>query len=103
MKIDQSHRHLTAFNPHCLLIAAQRYYQGRRTIAAASFARELAEAWPTIPAHTRNIIKRDLSDAFKNDDKARARGETYRPLGMDCDRQAWEMVRQAWQREGDTS
>jgi len=30
---------------------------------------------------------------------ARAEGRTYRPLGMDCDRQAWEMVRQAWMRE----
>ncbi|WP_299310690.1 hypothetical protein, partial [uncultured Halomonas sp.] len=65
-------------------------------------ARELAEAWTTIPAHTRNIIQRDLTDAFKDDDEARAQGETYRPLGMDCDRQAWEMVRQAWLREGES-
>ena len=99
MKIDKSHLHLTAFDPHSLLIAAQRYYQGRRTIATASFARELAEAWPMIPAHTRNIIRRDLEQAFKDDDNARARGETYRPLGMDCDREAWELVRQAWQKE----
>lgn len=88
--------HITRFDAHCLLIAAQRYYQGRQTIAAASFAQQLAEAWPTIPAHTRNIIRRDLEQAFKDDDEARARGETYRPLGMDCDRQAWELVRQAW-------
>ena len=99
MKIYQSHHHLEAFDPHSLLIAAQRYYQGRRTIAAASFARELAEAWPTIPAHTRGIIRRDLEQAFEDDDMARAEGRTYRPLGMDCDRQAWEMVRQAWMRE----
>ncbi len=99
MKIDQSHHHLTAFDPHSLLIAAQRYYQGRRTIAAANFAEELAKAWPTIPEHTRSVIKRDLTDAFKDDDKARARGETCRPLGMDCDREAWERVRQAWSRE----
>lgn len=71
MKIDQSHDHLTAFDPHTLLIAAQRYYQGRRTIAAASFARELAEAWPTIPAHTRRVIQRDLEREFEDDDTAR--------------------------------
>ena len=99
MKIDQSHHHLTAFNPHCLLIFATRYCTGRTTIAAASFARELAEAWPTIPAHTRNIIKRDLEREFEDDDEARAQRETCRPLGSDCDRAAWELVRQAWLKE----
>ncbi len=95
--------HLLAFDAHEMLIFATRYCTGRQTIAAASFARELAEAWPTIPSHTQRVIQRDLTDAFKDDDEARARGETYRPLGMDCDREAWEMVRQAWLREGETS
>ena len=101
MIVEPTHQHLLAFDAHEMLIFATRYCTGRKTIAAASFARELAEAWPTIPAHTRNIIRRDLTDAFKDDDEARARGETYRPLGMDCDRQAWEAVRQAWLREGE--
>lgn len=101
MKIDKSHQNLEAFDAHELLIFAARYCYGRKTIAAASFARELAEVWPTIPAHTRNIIRRDLTEAFNDDDEARAQGETYRPLGMDCDRAAWEEVRQAWLREGE--
>ena len=101
MKIDNSHQHLEAFDAHELLIFAARYCYGRKTIAAGAFARELAEAWPTIPAHTRGVIRRDLEQAFEDDDKARAEGSTYRPLGWDCDRQAWELVRQAWLREGE--
>lgn len=99
MTIDNSHQHLEAFDAHELLIFAARYCTGRKTIAAASFAEQLAEAWPTIPAHTRRVIQRDLEREFEDDDMARAEGSAYRPLGMDCDRQAWELVRQTWMKE----
>lgn len=102
MKINRDHKHLEAFDPHSLLIGAQRYYQGRATIAAASFAQELANAWPRLPENTRVVIRRDLEEAFADDDKARAEGGQFKPLGWDCDRQAWEQVRHAWQREGES-
>lgn len=91
--------HMREFDQHSLLIAATRYYMGRMTIQASYFARcELATAWPRIPAETQAIIRRDLEEAFRDDDAARAEGRTYKPLGADCDRAAWEHVRRAWQK-----
>jgi hypothetical protein len=87
---------LDHFEPHMLIIAATRYFTGRMTIATCAFADELAKAWSEIPEETRNIIKRDLEDKFRRDDEARARGDQCKPLGMDCDRAAWEKVRAMW-------
>ena len=89
--------HLTHFDPHILLIGATRYYTGRMTITACCFAEyELAKAWPHIPANTRAIIARDLEEEFRRDDEARIEGTPYLPLGMDCDRRAWDAVRLAY-------
>lgn len=89
--------HLTHFDPHTLLIGATRYYTGRMTIAACCFAEyELAKAWPHIPANTRAIIARDLEEEFRRDNEARIEGTPYLPLGMDCDRRAWDAVRLAY-------
>lgn len=88
------------FDHHGLIIAATRYYLGRMTIAAAFFARhELAHAWPLIPIKTRAIMQRDIEEAFQRDDEARAAGHQYFPLGMDCDRAAWQTVRNNWKTE----
>ena len=88
---------LVAFDAHGLIIGATRYYMGRMTIAACHFARyELPAAWPDMQTGTKAVIRRDLESAFESDDNARARGQNYRPLGMDCDRKAWEAVRAAW-------
>ena len=84
------------FEPHCLLIAATRYYLGRMTISTCAFARDLAAAWPEIPEHTRSVLLRDIEDEFRRDDTARERGDEYKPLGMDCDRAAWQQVRNHW-------
>lgn len=88
---------LHRFDAHSLIIAATRYYIGRMTIAACCFANELADAWPFLPVHARSIIRRDLSEAFERDDASRAANDSFKPLGMDCDREAWEKVRKAWQ------
>ena len=89
--------HLTHFDLHTLLIGATRYYTGRMTITACCFAEyELAKAWPRIPANTRAIIARDLEEEFRRDDEARIEGTPYLPLGMDCDRRAWDAVRLAY-------
>ena len=78
------------------VIVAFRYYLGRRTIGACCFARELALAWDWLPHGTKRVIKRDLDTEFAWDDKARADGSANYPLGMDMDRQAWELVRKAY-------
>lgn len=88
--------HFKHFDPHTLLIAATRYFTGRMTISTVGFADELAKAWPDIPEKTRNIIQRDLQKEFEMDDLARENNDSYLPLGMDCDRAAWEKVRKAW-------
>lgn len=89
------HRHLAAFDPHTLLIAAVRYYAGRTTIQVSQFADELAEAWPIIPERTRTVIRRDLEWLFEHDDHDRARGWD-RAMGSDVARRAWERVRSVW-------
>lgn len=90
----QALRALRCFDPHTLIIGAARYYMGRMTIAACWFAEhELARAWDDLPAGTRRVIQRDITEAFERDDEARASGARYLPLGADCDRKAWDAVR----------
>lgn len=90
----QALRALQRFDPHMLVIGATRYYLGRMTIAACWFAQyELARAWDELPAGTRSVIQRDITDEFARDDEARAEGRQFLPLGADCDRTAWEAVR----------
>ena len=78
------------------VIVAFRYFVGRMTIAACSFAEDLARAWDSLPAGTQSIIQSELEDKFRRDDEARASHDPYLPLGMDIDRRAWELVRKAY-------
>ena len=93
-----------------------RYFLGRMTITTCDFAERLARAWPTLNDKDRELIRRELDKAFAEDDEARAdRDEKlaaakteeerlnarmcYMPLGHDCDREAWEKVRRAYQND----
>ena len=78
------------------VIVAFRYFVGRMTISACAFACDLASAWDSLPAGTQHVIKCELEDKFRRDDEARASYDPYLPLGMDMDRQAWELVRKAY-------
>ena len=78
------------------VIVAFRYFVGRMTISACAFASDLAHAWDSLPAGTRSIIQSELEDEFRRDDAARANQSPHRPLGMDMDREAWELVRKAY-------
>ncbi len=80
-----------------------RYFVGRRTIHTCCFARSLASAWPFLEAHVRDMIRRELDREFECDDRARqdpkhnpAHGY---PLGEACDRQAWQLVKTAYEKE----
>ena len=79
-----------------MVIAAFRYSCGRATYISKVCADWLVSIWPMLSENTRAVIQRDLEAEFASDDKARAEGDTYKPLGWDCDRQEWERVRNLW-------
>ena len=88
----------TAFGRDDLMaVAAFRYSLGRMTYIVSDCADWLCEQWPNIAENARKVIQRDLEEAFKRDDEARADGNDYKPLGHDCDRAQWEKVRRLWQ------
>lgn len=67
-----------------LIHASFRYYLGRRTIATCAFAKDLASAWDHIGKNTRMMIAEELLRAYKG----------WRPLGHDCDREMWDLVKE---------
>ena len=77
--------------------AAFRYCLGRQTYIVGACADWIVQNWERFPEGPRAIIRRDLEEEFKRDDQARAHGETYKPLGWDCDRRDWERVRALWE------
>jgi hypothetical protein len=82
-----------------MVIAAFRYCLGRRTYIVETCADWVVKMWPVFSEKSRAIIKRDLEQAFCDDDRHRAEGDTYKTLGDDCDRRAWEKVRALWTQE----
>ena len=79
-----------------MVVAAFRYCLGRRTYIVSDCTSWLVKLWPTFPENVKTIIKRDLESAFVDDDEARLANDSYKPLGDDCDRAAWETVRRLW-------
>jgi hypothetical protein len=74
-----------------------RYFLGRRTIHTIFFAKELAVAFPLLCSNIQEKIQKELEEAFERDDELRAKGEkAYLPLGHDCDREAWQKVRDVY-------
>ena len=75
-----------------MAIAAFRYCLGRQSYIVGDCCEWLTEQWPSLPSNVRAVIERDLREAIKRDDDARADGEQYKPLGMDMDRKDWLRV-----------
>ena len=90
---------LAPFDAVEMLICTTRYYIGRSTISASTWADDLARHWASLPEGARIVIKRDLENAFERDKTSRQNREKYHALGDDCDREMWEKVRAAWMRE----
>lgn len=80
-----------------MAIAAVRYCLGRQSYIVSDCVDWLMGCWTSLNDRCRNVIARDIDEAFAHDDEARARGDKYRPLGMDMDRQQWERARALWQ------
>lgn len=85
--------------PSDLVFWSFRYFLGRRTIHACSFAKCLSKAWTHLDLPVQKLIMKELEEAFERDDVARSSNQDYRPLGDDIDREAWQTVRDKyWQR-----
>jgi hypothetical protein len=80
-----------------MALCAVRYCLGRRTYISYECREWLYDVWPDLPEKAKNLIKRDVDEAFNRDDEDRASGSTqYKALGDDCDRREWEKVRLLW-------
>lgn len=79
-----------------MAIAAVRYCLGRMTYITSDCSEWLLQQWPNIKPNARTVIRRDIEEAFARDDEAREAGDSYKPLGWDCDRAVWQKVRELW-------
>ena len=79
-----------------MAVAAVRYCLGRSSYIVGDCCEWLPQAWPTLSESARNIIKRDVEEAFRDDDESRADGNQYHRLGMNIDRAQWEKMRDLW-------
>ena len=86
-----------------MAIAAVRYCLGRMTYITSDCSEWLVHQWPNIKPNARAVIQRDIDEAFARDDEAREAGDSYKPLGWDCDRAAWQKVRELWAPNADLS
>ena len=78
-----------------MAVAAVRYCLGL-LLHVSNCADWLIAIWPELTDNARNIIKRDVEEAFARDDEDRADSSYYKALGHDCDRAQWERVRELW-------
>jgi len=90
--------------PSELVFWSFRYFLGRMTIATCCFADGLAKAWPHLTPNVQELIKKELEREFERDDVARKDRvenpesiyKNFLPLGHDCDREAWQKVRNTY-------
>lgn len=76
--------------------AAVRYCLGRQTCIVKACADWIIGLWERFPESVREGVRRDVEEAFAEDDQDRADGAPCRRLGMDMDRKQWERVRALW-------
>lgn len=79
--------------PDFMIHQSFRYVLGRMTYAVSQWCDWAVDNWDDIPEGEKNIVIRELEEAFDQDDSARDSGRPFLPLGHDCDRRQWERVR----------
>ena len=79
-----------------MVTAAFRYCLGRRTYIVSECASWLIRIWPQLGDNCKHVIKRDLEEAFTQDDRKDGPQSDYKRLGDQCDRESWETVRSLW-------
>lgn len=77
-----------------MVTAAFRYCLGQQTYIVGCCVEWLLENWAQLPRNVQALIERELREEFARDDEARAAGDSFKPLGWDCDRKEWERVLQ---------
>jgi hypothetical protein len=84
-----------------MVVAAFRYCLGRTTYIVKDCADWLIDYWPNFEQGAKDIIKKELEEAFARDDESRKYGAGFNtlshPLGHDCDREKWARVRRLWE------
>jgi len=80
-----------------MVIAAFRYCLGRMTYIVEDCCDWLIEQWPNFGERTKELIRKELEQAFIRDDEAREPRDTYLPLGHDRARSQSERVRKLWE------
>ena len=83
---------LYEFDADDLIMSSTAYYLGRSTIHVADFCCRLQLSWIMLSPYVQSYIMRIVEEAFKRN----AHDKTRLYLGHDCDREAWEKVRQCW-------
>lgn len=82
-----------------IAVSAVRYAIGRQTYIVDETCRWLRDAWPVLNPKAQSLIRRDITEAIERDNRVRETygpNKTFKPLGADCDRQAWVAVCALW-------
>ncbi len=90
-----------------MAMASFRYCLGRMTYIVNECVDWIIPNWDNFHPSIRVLIERELEDEFIRDDDMRQEradasgGDSYLPLGHDCDRRQWERVRELWNKKED--
>ena len=88
---------MTAIEIECVWLGATRYYLiGSKTADTHLYCCLLINVWWKLSKRLRRYIQHNVEREFERDDEARKSRNEHLPLGMDCDREAWEQVRALW-------
>ena len=83
--------------PDWMIIDAVRYAIGRQSYQVGITCEWLRRNWSNLSEHVKTIVRNDVEEAFRFDDRDRENGYPYKHLGMDMDRREWETVRALWE------
>ena len=72
-----------------IYFCAFRYCLGRMTYVVSDYCEEATRKIRQITDHFLLLLEKELSEAIHKDDEQRAKGEPYKTLGWDCDRDHW--------------
>lgn len=79
-----------------MVTAAVRYCIGRKTYIVSDCVEWVLDNWDNFTESTQGIIRKDIETELVRDNYARLNGDTFLPLGHDCDRAQWERLRGLW-------
>ena len=81
--------------PTWMIHQSFRYCLGRRTYAVSVFVNWALANIEQMPESEKQIIKRELREAFEREDRLKLRGSRFSPIGDKCDREQWQKLLEA--------